>query len=161
MEGDIVLQSFFAYSMDFAVADGIIKMPAVSAKPKNVIVMSKEHFEQIMLDVTFSGMIDQKLYRKLDSVPSSYYDSMEQVSRANQKLAETKMEVENAKADAGTARATAERLQKQLDEMGGATRSTDAKVLEAEAERDNARKEADEANAMIASLKAKLAKKKD
>jgi septal ring factor EnvC (AmiA/AmiB activator) len=157
---EVVIQSFFPYSMEFFVKDGIITMPSVTKKPKNIIVMTKEHADELAENITFKGLIEQKLYRYLDKVPSSYYDSMEQVSMANQKLAETRAEAEQAKADALASKKEAEKLKAQIEELGGVTAETDAKVLDAQAERDKAVKEAEEANAEIAELKRQLAAKK-
>jgi chromosome segregation ATPase len=146
--------------MEFFVKDGIITMPSVTKKPKNIIVMTKEHADELAENITFQDLIAQKLYRYLDKVPSSYYDSMEQVSMANHKLAETRAEAEKAKADAEASKKLAEQLKAQVEELGGMTAETDDKVLAAQAERDKAFSEAEAANAEIAELKRQLAEKK-
>ena len=160
-DGDkVVVQCFYPYSMEFHVSDGIITMPASTVKPKNVIVMTKEHFAELEKSVTFRDMIDQRLYRVLNDVPNSYYDSIEQVARANGKLAEVKAEAEKAKVDKLAAENLVKKLQEQIDELGGATVEVDKKVLAAQAERDEAVRASEEASAEIARLKKQLADKK-
>lgn len=160
-DGDkVVVQCFYPYSMEFRVSDGIITMPSKTVAPKNVIVMSKAHYKELIKFVTFADMIEQRLYRVLQDVPNSYWDSVEQVSRANLKLSEVKAEAEQAKADAEAAKKVAKKLQEQLDDLGGATAEVDKKVLSAQAERDEAIKNHDDAQAEIARLRKELEAKK-
>ena len=161
MDGDkVVIQCFYPYSMEFRVSDGIITMPSKTVAPKIVIVMTKAHYDELMKVPSFADMFELRLYRTLNDVPNSYWDSIEQVSRANLKLSEVKAEAEQAKADADAAQKLAKKLQEQLDDLGGATADVDKKVLDAQAERDAAVKAAEDASAEIAELKRKLAEKK-
>lgn len=161
VDGDkVVVQCFYPYSMDFHVSDGIITMPSKTVAPKNVIVMTKEHFAELEKSVTFKDMIDQRLYRVLNDIPNSYWDSIEQVSRANVKLAEANAEATQAKADALAAQKLVEKLKEQIEDLGGATVEVDKKVLDAQAERDIALKDAEDAQAEIAALRKQLAEKK-
>ena len=156
----VIVQCFYPFSMEFHVSDGIITMPSKAVAPKNVIEMTKAHYDELIEIPTFKDMFDQRLYRLLDKIPNSYYDAVERVSRANLELVAAQEEANRAKADAEAAKKEADRLKKQIEDLGGATVEVDKKVLDAQAERDAALKAAEEASAEIAELKKKLAEKK-
>ena len=156
----VIVQCFYPFAMEFHVSDGIITMPSKTVSPKNVIEMTKAHYDELMKIDTFADMFDSRLYRLLDKIPNAYYDSIEQISRANMKLSEAQEEARQAKADAEAAKKEAERIRKQLDDLGGATVEVDKKVLAAEAERDAAIKAQEDALAEVATLKKQLAEKK-
>ena len=137
-------------------------MPSRTKAPKNVIEMTRAHYDELMKIEMFADMFNlrQDGYRLLDKIPNAYYDSIEQISRANMKLSEAQEEARQAKADAEAAKKEAERIRKQLDDLGGATVEVDKKVLAAEAERDAAIKAQEDALAEVATLKKQLAEKK-
>lgn len=126
MSEQVVVQSFTDFKYNFPVYDkaGIlvhtIVIPSKTQRPKNILIVPQEQFEEIRENKTFKNLLKQKLVRILDKVPADYWDASQQVAQAKAEKEEALSLVNGKDVLLSEKEFEIARLRKQIEDMGGA-----------------------------------------
>ena len=114
---DIFIRSYHDFSKFFQNQN--ITIPSKHSKP-STIKITEDQYGELEKSAEFRALIDNKQYRKVDSMPRDQVDLIERISAANDAVEAAKKEADAQKALALKAKADFEALQAKVDADGGA-----------------------------------------
>lgn len=158
---DCYIRSYNEYQHDFKTKSGMVTVPAISARPKNIVKITDEQYSELMENCAeFKALIEAKKHQfvKLDSMPRDALDADERLALAHDKIKEAHDEADRARNEADKLKAEKEALERKLDLMGGIDAPVDKQVEEANAAKNAALEEVENLKAQLAAMKKKATK---